>query len=656
VVRRFAHLAAVLCAAALSVLIMASPAAAHAVLVSSSPADGAIVKHAPARVTATFDEPVGVSSDSLRVFSPGGARVDTGGTVHGSKPSEITIGLDTGLGRGTYTVSWHVISADSHPVQGAFTFSIGAPSSTVVTQASLQPPAGHFVSFIFGVVRWLAFCCFAMLSGAVTFLILCWPAGAARPAVLRLTMGAWAGLAASVLAAVLLQGVYGAGQGIGHLFWPGVLHATLHSRYGQAIAVRLLLVIVALFIFTITLASLPGKSRRERTTAAVLWGLLTAALAATWSVADHAGTGSQVALAVPADIVHLVAMATWLGGLIMLVTIVLRRPRLSSPKAPRGAVKREERAMATTDAAQAVIRFSPLALGCVVAIVVTGTYMAWRDVGTLGAFTATTYGRLLLLKIAGLCMLIGLGYLARRRIADGLQAPVTAPRIAEMVTAGAPARVTSVAGAPARRAAGAAGAPPGNGSAGHRTARGSARGNGKPGREQAQAAVRDGGGNGTGPDTERMGVTLRKLRWSVAAETVIAVTVLAVTAVLVNTPTARESYFPPAIATASFNTGGPGGRGSISIVVTPAGLGPNQFRISVTGGNGKPYRPQQLQAGLSLPARNLGPLAVRLRREGPGRYLGGPGVISTAGQWQLQVTIRSDAFDEATISLPFSVR
>lgn len=656
-VRRFAHLAAVLCAAALSVLIMASPAAAHAVLVSSSPADGAIVKHAPARVTATFDEPVGVSSDSLRVFSPGGARVDTGGTVHGSKPSQITIGLDTGLGRGTYTVSWHVISADSHPVQGAFTFSIGAPSSTVVTQASLQPPAGHVVGFIFGVVRWLAFCCFAMLSGAVTFLILCWPAGAARPAVLRLTMGAWAGLAASVLAAVLLQGVYGAGQGIGHLFWPGVLHATLHSRYGQAIAVRLLLVIVALFMFTITLASLPGKSGRERTTAAVLWGLLTAALAATWSVAGHAGTGSQVALAVPADIVHLVAMATWLGGLIMLVTIVLRRPRLSSPKAPRAAVKREERAMATADAAQAVIRFSPLALGCVVAIVVTGTYMAWRDVGTLGAFTATTYGRLLLLKIAGLCMLIGLGYLARRRIAGGLQAPVTAPRIAEMVTAGAPARVTSVGGAPARRAAGATRAPPGNGSAGHRdrTARGSARGNGKPGREQAQAAVLDGGGNGSGPDTERMGVTLRKLRWSVAAETVIAVTVLAVTAALVNTPTARESYFPPAIATASFNTGGPGGRGSISIVVTPAGLGPNQFRISVTGGNWKPYRPQQLQAGLWLPARNLGPLAVRLKREGPGRYLGGPGVISTAGQWQLRVTIRSDAFDEATVALPFSV-
>ena len=121
-------------------------------------------------MTATFDEPVGVSSDSLRVFSPRGTRVDTGGTRHGSKPQEITVALDTGLGHGTYTVSWHVISADSHPVQGAFSFSIGAPSKTVVTPASLQPPASHVVSFMFAVVRWLAFCCFALLSGAVTFL------------------------------------------------------------------------------------------------------------------------------------------------------------------------------------------------------------------------------------------------------------------------------------------------------------------------------------------------------------------------------------------------------------------------------------------------------------------------------------------------------
>ena len=52
----------------------------------------------------------------------------------------------------------------------------------------------------------------------------------------------------------------------------------------------------------------------------------------------------------------------------------------------------------------------------------SGSYAAWRNVGTLGALAGTTYGRLLLLKIAAMCVLIALGYLARRNIAEGLRA------------------------------------------------------------------------------------------------------------------------------------------------------------------------------------------------------------------------------------------
>src|SRR5262249_47312049 len=161
--------------------------------------------------------PVGVSADSLRVFAPNGSRVDTGGTTHGSTPAQIAVALRGGLGHGTYTVAWHVISADSHPVLGAFPFSVGPPSRIVVNPATINQIASPVVGFAFGVVRWIAFCCFALLIGAVGFVLWCWPSGASSPLVLRLTMGAWSGLAGSVLAAVLLQGVYGAGQGMGHV-------------------------------------------------------------------------------------------------------------------------------------------------------------------------------------------------------------------------------------------------------------------------------------------------------------------------------------------------------------------------------------------------------------------------------------------------------
>lgn len=629
--RRFAYLAATVFLAALSLLVTAPAASAHALLISSSPADGVVLTRAPARVSATFDEPVGVSADSLRVFAPNGGQVDAGGTTHGSRPQEITVALRPGLGRGTYTVGWHVISADSHPVQGAFTFSVGAPSSTAVTPGTLNRPGNALVSMAFGVVRWLGFCCFALLIGAVAFVIWCWPAGAARPAVLRLTMGAWGGLAFCVLAAVLLQGIYGAGQGFGHVFWPDVLHATLHSLYGSAVGARLLLVVVALFVFTITLGGLPAGGRRAH---AAAWGVLTPALAATWAVADHSGTGAQVPLAVTADIIHLSAMAVWLGGLAMLVTIVLRRPRPPG-RTSSGRAARSRDQLATAEAARAVARFSPIALSCVCAIVVTGTYQAWRNVGTLGALTATTYGRLLLAKIAGMCVLIALGYLARSRVAS-LRTQEAAMHVAVAANTAVPVKVG-------------AGVRPGHNRAG------SAARPGRGGPGIGERPGRGGPGSGERPGADGVTVTLARLRWSVTVEVVIALAVLAVTAVLVNTPTGRESFAPSARATVAFDTGGPGGRGSIGLTVTPARLGSNQVRVSVTGSTGKPYRPQQIQAALSLPARHLGPLPVPLTPDGRGRYLGGPVTVTITGQWQLRITIRSDAFDETSVTVPVTV-
>jgi copper transport protein len=664
--RRFAYLVATVFLVAVPVLAIAPAASAHATLVSTSPADGTVLARAPSRVSATFDEPVGVSANSLEVFAPNGSRVDTGATAHGSKPQEITVGLRSGLGHGTYTVGWHVISADSHPVGGAYTFSVGAPSSTAVNPATLGRPSGALVGIVFGIVRFVAFCCFALMIGAVAFVIWCWPAGATRPAVLRLAMGAWGGLAASVLAAVLLQGVYGAGQGVGHVFLPDVLHATLYSRYGRALGVRLLLVIAALFLLSITLGGLPAEGRRARATAGTAWGILTVALASTWAAADHAGTGIQVPLSLPSTIIHLSAVATWLGGLVMIVTILLRRPRPPGPRPPRGGPRpargetQRRGQTATAEAAQAVARFSPIALGCVVAIVVTGTYQAWRGVGTLGALTGTTYGRLLLVKIIGMCALIALGYVARRRIAEGLRTPVatTPVYVADAVPA---ARIKTGAGVRPGQDKTGLGARPGRGGPANGNGHGSANGTGSgsatgsatgTGNGHANA---NGNGNGAQPDSGHVAVTLARLRLSVIAEVVIAATVLAVTAVLVNTPTARETFTRPASATVAFNTGGPGGRGSIALTVTPARLGSNQVSVSITGSAGRPYRPQQVQAALSLPARQLGPLAVRLTPAGPGHYIGGPVTVTITGQWQLQITIRSDAFDETTVTVPVPV-
>jgi copper transport protein len=173
---------------------------------------------------------------------------------------------------------------------------------------------------------------------------------------------------------------------------------------------------------------------------------------------------------------------------------------------------------------------------------------------------------------------------------------------------------------------------------------------------------RTGPRNGNGPEdqaqlnADQAALTLTRLRWSVSAEVAIVTAVLAVTAVLVNTPTARETYNPPATAAAAFNTGGPQGTGNVSVEVTPDRLGPDQLRVSVTNGKGRPYRPQEIAAVMALPERDLGPLPVKLAQERPGTYLSTPVIVTITGQWQIRITIRSDAFDETTVTLPLSVR
>ena len=122
------------CVAALVVAALrrrGASASAHATVVSTSPGDGQVVAAAPSVVSVRFDEPVQMQFGALRVFSPSGGRVDEGSPSHPVGHGDtVQVALGSGLGRGTYTVAWHVISADSHPVSGAFTFSVGAASAT----------------------------------------------------------------------------------------------------------------------------------------------------------------------------------------------------------------------------------------------------------------------------------------------------------------------------------------------------------------------------------------------------------------------------------------------------------------------------------------------------------------------------------------------
>ena len=103
-----------------------APAAAHANLLDTNPANGTILNEMPDQVVLTFSEPVRLIPGRIVVVAPDGELVETG-EITADGPT-VTIPIKGGGARGTYLVSYRVISQDSHPVGNSITFSVGAPS------------------------------------------------------------------------------------------------------------------------------------------------------------------------------------------------------------------------------------------------------------------------------------------------------------------------------------------------------------------------------------------------------------------------------------------------------------------------------------------------------------------------------------------------
>src|SRR5262249_13497918 len=165
---------------------------------------------------------------------------------------------------------------------------------------------------------------------------------------------------------------------------PTVFTDVLDTRFGKVALARLVLLAVAVPLLAVLL---PGRRRAAGETPRPLrawWWVVAAAvgigLALTPGLAGHASSGDYRTLAAVADVVHVGAMAIWLGGLVVLAAVVLPR---RDPDELR----------------PVLVRYSAVALGCIVALVITGGFQAWRQVRSLEALRTTDYGRVLIVKL-----------------------------------------------------------------------------------------------------------------------------------------------------------------------------------------------------------------------------------------------------------------
>ena len=391
--------------AVLAVLVVASAASAHAMLVSSGPANDEVLERAPAQVVLRFNESVETAFGSIRVYDGAARRVDEGGTTR-PQPREVAVALRSGLPRGTYTVAWRVVSADSHPVSGAFVFHVGKPgvgAAGVASQVLDEQAGSRAVDRSFDVVRFLNFAFILLCVGGATALALVLRGeapGLRRPLWLALA-GAAALLALVSLVGIGLEGAKASGLGLDAAVRGSLIRDVLETQFGRVWVLRAALALAVAVLAALALWS-PRRRHRALAASACVLGV---AIAITPALSGHARVAGT--LAVASDWVHVLAASAWIGGLAFVLLALWQA--------------RGERWQL---AARAVPRFSALAVVSVAALLLAGVVSGFLEVRSWAGLWQTTYGRLLLVKVALVLPLLGLGAFNNRFSVPRLRAGI----------------------------------------------------------------------------------------------------------------------------------------------------------------------------------------------------------------------------------------
>jgi copper transport protein len=358
-------------------LAAAAPAKAHSFLIRSDPAAGARLAEGPAALTLYFSEPFVPASEEVTLRRVGGETIELPQPT--SRAASVRQPLPTSL-RGVYIVHWQVLSDDGHISLGEFAFAVGSNAALPVLKGSTTRTSWSEVA-----ASWLVFVGLALALGGLASERFIW---LRTPLTARNITGAavWPGVALATVGASLQLGLLGGdrrGGGFGAGLSASAVSDALATRPGK-LTVALLVSLAVAGIF------LPLRWWRVAATVPLFAAVVFVA------ARGHSGTSGH-GWALVADIIHLSAVAVWLGALAHLVLVVLRS----------GA-----RRATLIEGAR---RYSRFALPTVILIGATGVLTAIPEFRSVSAVVTSGYGRTLLIKAALVAVALLLALAARRR-------------------------------------------------------------------------------------------------------------------------------------------------------------------------------------------------------------------------------------------------
>lgn len=358
----------------LCLLFALAPAAwGHASLLGTSPPSGAVLAQAPQVITLTFSEPVGVTV--MRLVGPDGQPVALGPTS--DVDHQVRIPVAASAARGTYLLSWRIVSADGHPVGGTLAYAVGAASTH---GAAAQTTGSAPRNFAIWLARWLTYLGLFACVGAALF---------------RTMRGSdtqhWTGPVFTTTWVLLaidlgLQGLDLLDAPWSAIFRPDTWSAAVASTYAWTIGLMALALLASA-------AAQGAPSRPRRVTGAVLALLLAGAAVA---ASGHAGTAPPQWLSRPLVAAHVMLAIAWIGALVPLVRLC------RAPATEAGAL-------------QPLATFSKWIVPAVALLAASGLGLALLQLRHLSDLWATRYGQVLDAKLVAIALLLGIAALNRWR-------------------------------------------------------------------------------------------------------------------------------------------------------------------------------------------------------------------------------------------------
>lgn len=399
----------------------------HTALETSDPPEDAVLTAAPARITLTYTTDVQLDLSRVELARAEASTVELGTLryLSAERHDVLVAAVPPGLTPGTYRVEWTTAGPDGHAINGAFAFTVEGPPEAAAQEppddsVAEEPPSradsasqaaasgadetsDPVQSRMATGARWLFYLGIVAILGATAFRFLVLSqltrGGELEEVVRGATTTLWriagAGAVAFLLAAPFrLWFQYRSFYGEGEAPLSGLAAVATSGAWGRG---WLLNVGLGLLVGAGVLLARPRGERRPGWAIIAIGALI---LPIVPVMSGHAWGRSPQVLAVASDFIHVVAAGTWVGGLFCLLFAGLPALRVHGVKEGSG----------QPGLPGMVAAYSRVALASVALLALSGILNAWLHLESFAQLWSTSWGRALLVKLAIVGAVMGLGF------------------------------------------------------------------------------------------------------------------------------------------------------------------------------------------------------------------------------------------------------